>query len=503
MPSKYVDTNAIIQVIGCVYNAPYLLDMDEKYSINEEDFPSNFHKILFGSIYKIHELGANSITLLAIEDFLKGRPKSEAIFKQYKGEEWILKASENSSISTFDYYYNRLKKMTLLRVYDDCGIDVSDIYDPDNIIDSKKKQEQEEYLDNVSLVEIADKINNKVDAIRLEYVDETYGQNHQAAEDIYDLIESLKTTPEFGVSLYGDYINTVTRGARLGKYYLRSAASGVGKTRAMAADACYIACNEYFNIEHGCWEKIGQNHPTLFITTELDLKEVQTLFLAFLSGVNEENILNGHYENDEEERVYHAAEILSKSPLYVEELMDFNLQDVENVIKKNIRDNDISYVFYDYLHSSLKILAEVATQTKGMKLREDNILFMLSNRLKNICNKYGIFLMSATQLSGDFKDSDTPDQQLLRGAKAIADKIDMGSILLSVTQKDRECLESIITQGYDIPNMKISIYKNRRGKWKSVYLWCKADLGICQINPIFATTWNYEFLPINNIKIND
>ena len=60
MPSKYVDTNAIIQVIGCIYNAPYLLDQEDKYNITEEDFVENFHKILFGSIYRVYELGAKS-----------------------------------------------------------------------------------------------------------------------------------------------------------------------------------------------------------------------------------------------------------------------------------------------------------------------------------------------------------------------------------------------------------------------------------------------------------
>lgn len=46
---------------------------------------------------------------------------------------------------------------------------------------------------------------------------------------------------------------------------------------------------------------------------------------------------------------------------------------------------------------------------------------MLSNKLKDICNQYGIFIMSATQLSGDYDHAEIPDQNLLRGAKAIAD----------------------------------------------------------------------------------
>lgn len=503
MANKYVDTNAIIQVIGCIYNAPYLLDQEDKYSISEEDFPDSFHKVLFGTIYRLYELGAHEINLLSIEDYLKGRPKSEAIFKQRKGEEWILKASENSTLSTFDYYYNRLKKMTLLRLYNDIGVDVSDIYDPDNILDSKKLQSQEEYLDNASLLEIADKVNEKIESIRSRFVGESYGRSSQAGDGIFELIDSLKQHPEFGVGLFGDYMNTVTRGARLSKFYLRSAASGYGKSRTMAADAAYIACKEIFYNNTG-WVSTGNNHPTLFITTELTLDEVQTLFLCFLSGVNEEHIINGHYVNDEEERVLKAAQLIAESPLYVEEMMDFSLQDVENVVKKNIRENGVKYIFLDYIHSSLKILEEISTKTKGMSLREDNVLFMLSNKMKNICNQYNVFIMSATQLSGDWRESETPDQQLLRGSKAIADKIDWGSHLLPITQKDIDSLQDVVSRGnYQMPEMKLSIYKNRRGKYKGVYLWCRADLGTCRITPMFATRWDYTFIEMENIHITE
>ena len=145
------------------------------------------------------------------------------------------------------------------------------------------------------------------------------------------------------------------------------------------------------------------------------------MMLAFLSNVNEEHILNGEYLEGEEKRIDEAIKILEEAPLYVEELPDFSLQDVENVIKKNIRDHDVKYVFHDYIHTSMKILEEITKRSGGVKLREDNVLFMLSTRLKDLCNKYGIFIMSATQLNGDWKDAKIPDQNLLRGAKAIAD----------------------------------------------------------------------------------
>ena len=315
------------------------------------------------------------------------------------------------------------------------------------------------------------------------------------------MLDELEHSPEVGVPLYGPLINTVTRGARLKKFYLRSAPTGIGKTRSMIADACNIGSNRIYDDMFG-WIRNGVAEPVLYITTEQELNEVQTMMVAFLSNVNEEHILNGRFEGDERDRVREAAKMLKELPIYVEVIPDFSLQDIENKIKKNIRDHDIKYCFFDYIHTSLKILEEITRRSGGVKLREDTILFMLSIRLKDLCNKYGIFIMSATQLNGDYTTSETPDQNLLRGAKAIADKIDMGSILLPATNEDLENLDNIlINTGFNRPGLKLSIYKNRRGRYKGIYLWCDADLGTCRVKPMFATTWNYELIKIDNLKI--
>ena len=501
MANKYVDTPSIVQVIGSVFKTPQLLDYTDKYTITENDFPDIFHQIIFGTIYKLHELGAEQISLNSILDYLSSRPKSEAIFIKQKGEEWLLKAAENANTASFDYYYNRMKKMTLLRAMDSYGISVTDIYDPDNIVDLKLRQQQEDFIDNTSLEGLAQLVQNKLDEIKATYVDGSWGQAYQAGEGLEDLIAEFEKSPEVGVPLYGPLINTVTRGARLKKLYLRSAATGIGKSRSMIADACYIACNRIYDDAFG-WIRNGTSEPTLFITTEQELTEVQTMMLAFLSCVNEEHILNGKYEGDEKDRVLEAAKILKDSPIYIEVLPDFSLTDIENKIKKNIRDHDVKYIFFDYIHTSLKILEEISKRSGGVRLREDNILFMLSIRLKDICNQYGVFIMTSTQLNADYQTSETPDQNLLRGAKSIADKIDYGSILLSTTNEDQENLERIIVNtGFKKPNLKLSIYKNRRGRYKGIYLWCDADLGTCRVKPMFATTWNYELIQINNLKI--
>lgn len=500
--SKYIDISSINQIIGCIYNNPKILDANDKYFFDENDFVEDLHKIVFGTVYNLHQHGVKEVNLAAIEDYLEQRPKKMAEYKVKKGSEYLLRCAELCKPASFDYYYNRMKKMTLFRTYESIGMDLSWLYDPDNVLDSKKLQEQEDYIDNHSLEDIANLIDDKILEVRMKCVDNAVSGGTQVGEGIDALLESLKETPEIGYPLYGPFINTVVRGARLKKFYLRSAATGVGKSRSMIADACYIGCSQMYDLNEKKWISLGAAQPTMYIATEQDLSEIQTMMIAFISGVDEEHILTGEYYLGEWERVKKASQLLRQSKIYFESLPDFSLQDVENTIKRGIREHDIKYIFHDYLHTSMKILEEITKRSGGVRLREDNILFMMSIRLKDICNQYGVFIMTATQLNADYQDSETPDQNLLRGAKSIADKIDVGMIMLETTAKDKESLADVVRKGgFEMPTIKISVYKNRRGRWKGVYLWCKADRGICRIEPIFVTKWNYELCEIEDLKI--
>ena len=500
--SKYAEISNLIQVIGCVYNNPKIFEKEDKYRFNKEDFYDDFHKTIFGCIYNLWQLGAKEVTLPAIEDYLSQRPKALGIYKNNKGSEFILKAAEAANENTFDYYYQRMKKMSLLRAYENFGMDLKWIYDPDNIFDAKKKQEQEDWLDNSSLEDIYNLINDKIDSIKMTYVDSIEEDSCQIADGIENYLEELKETPALGYPLYGDYINTVTRGARLGKFFLRSASTGTGKTRSMIGDCCYIGCDQLFDLKTNKWISIGEGQPCLYIATEQDLQECQTMCLSFIAAVDEEHILRGEYFSGEWERIVKATQILRNSKIHFVCLPDFTLQSIESIIKKHIRENQVQYVFFDYIHSSASILMEVGGSHGVKGLREDNVLFLLSSKLKDIAVQYGVFILSSTQLNSSYQESTTPDQNLLRGSKAIADRIDIGMIMLDVTQDDLEKITPFCNKNsLPIPNVKFSIYKNRQGRWKNIYLWVNADKSICRFDPIFATDWNYNILEIENLKI--
>ena len=383
--SRYIDVPAIVQVIGSVYQNPNLLD-NESYSFTLNDFVEDFHKVIFGSIYNLHQLGAQKIDSSTIEDYLEQRPEKLAVYKANKGAEYLEKISENCQLAAFNFYYHRMKKMTLLRAYNEkVGMNLSNLYDVDNIFDQKKKQKQEDWLDNHTEEQIADIINGKIEDIRLKYVDSVTGDDIvKASEGAEDLWNELQTTPDIGYPLYGNLINTITRGARLGKFYLRSAATNVGKSRAMIADCCNIACDELYDPVKKEWVKNGTKEPSIYVMTEQIFSEVQTMMWAFVAAVPEDHILTNKYEPGEIERINHAREIINRCPLYMKQLHDFSLKDIENLIKLAVRKFDIRYVFLDYIHSSMKILSEVSSRASVTGLREDNVLFMISVRLKDL-----------------------------------------------------------------------------------------------------------------------
>ena len=145
---------------------------------------------------------------------------------------------------------------------------------------------------------------------------------------------------------------------------------------------------------------------------------------------------------------------------------------------------------------SAKLIAEVASMSKGMKLREDQTLFLFMDTLKNLAMKLDIFILTMTQLNGTYKDSQIKDETMLRGAKSLADRIDLGEISLRPTSAELECVKKLMHNmyGVPIPNLVRHIYKVRRGKLTKIRLWQYADLSTGRTKDLFITDNYYNLI---------
>ncbi len=496
-----VDKRAILQCLGALMINPDLLD---EYLFDESDFNVEpFYEIIYSCIYNLYAQGVGKIDCYAIDSFISRYEKQYKIFEDNKGIEYCTDAMELCEIENFDYYYKRLKKFSCLRYYKSKGYDTRTIYDHTAVEPTQQEKEMER-LDKFSISEIIDFIESElVINARRKYSLSSVSRGQLAGKGMLELKEKLKEEPEFGIPLQSTVLTTIARGARLKKIYIRSASSGGGKSRTAMADICNFSIPWYYDTNQNKWIYTGFSEPSLFISTELDEEELQTLIMAYVSGVEESHILDGCYDEGEEERVEQAIQYISSSPLYFEIINDFGIQDVVNIIKRYNREKDCLYFVFDYVHMSAKLITEVSSMSNGMRLREDQILFIFIDTLKNLCNKLNVFILTMTQLNGTYKDSVVKDETMLRGSKAMADRIDLGEISLPPTKGEMDGISNIIKNQINqpLPNLVRNLYKVRRGKLTRIKIWQYADLGTCRTKDLFVTDNDFNLIPMELTQV--
>lgn len=261
-------------------------------------------------------------------------------------------------------------------------------------------------------------------------------------------------------------------------------------TRTMVGNACSIA---YPHIENGKIVSRKVLEPVLFIATEMQADEIQTLILAWISGVDEEKILLNQMTEDEMYLVNIAMNIMEKyeKNFIIEAIPNPSIQSLKSMITNYILHDGIEYIFYDYIFTSVGLMDEF----RSVNLREDVVLMMLSNTLKEIAADYNVFVMTGTQLNGTWEGKMVRNANMLRGSKAIADKIDVGSIGVRCPDEEIEQVKCFCEEmNLELPNIVIDIYKNRRGKMCDVKIFRKFNYGTCRTKDILVTTTNYKVI---------
>ena len=405
-----------------------------------EDFPEDFHRIIFGSIDQLFKKDAKKIEIIDIENYLSRYKKYYKIFEVNNGIEYLEQAIELCNPETFEYNCNRIKKFTLLRKLEENGFSIKPIYDED---DENKLIN----FDKMTIGEIIDFYNSRISSIESTFIQVDEGSHISNGVD--ELLEELENNPVIGYDCGINALNYYLYGLRK-KYYIFSAASGIGKTRYLIFSSLKLG--------------FEQNIPTLFISTELPIDEIQTIMLAYIAKVEERKILTNTLNPDERQKVKEAKEKLKQSNIYISYLPDFDLQKLEHLIKKYILKQKIEFCIFDYIKESISAIEGLNKrigQVEGWKG-----LMLTSERLKMLCEKFKVGIISATQLNGGaFAKDYESNQSLLAGAKGIANSVDVGAIIRPVKTKEVEAydLELIPSEEENTYLMAIDVYKNRRG----------------------------------------
>lgn len=493
MSKALFDRNAAMMIVaGLIKNPEYIHDQDN-FKLTTNDFDNEFYKIVFGAIANLAAEGAQTIAAQDLDLYIGQFNKQYEVFKAAGGYDYLRGLQpfiDSMDKSKFSFYYDRLKKFTVLRDLQKAGIETKEFYNPE--VDFMHLDKESEKLNAITVDDIVKTILKKVNKVEDGFVSRSITTTQKAATGIRDLYFELKERPEIGKPLDGDILNYIVRGARFGKMYINSAPSGHGKTRFMVGNACAISLPRIEGDKVIIRDDLA---PVLFVTTEQQADEIQTLILAYVSGVDEEKILYGKANFEEEGKILKAAELIKRyeNNFIIEVIPDPSISLIRAKLLKHILQSNVQFIFYDYVFTSPGLLVE----HQQSKVREDVALMMLSNTLKEIAAQYNVFIQSATQLNDKWEQTMVRNVNHIRGSKAIADKADVGMITvkLEAVKEEYEIVQQLCKHaGIELPNVVTDIYKNRRGKFSGVKLFRYFDYATCRSRDLFLTYSNHNII---------
>lgn len=262
-------------------------------------------------------------------------------------------------------------------------------------------------------------------------------------------------------------------------------------TRNMVADACYLAYPLRYNDATCKWEDIGSDEKVLYVVTEQSTKEIKRLIISYLTGINGKRLRYGNFNERERKLLNQAKEIMKR---YADNFIIVKMQNpmielIKNTIRETVIMKNTEYVFYDYIMITPSLLKEF----KGFNLRNDELLLMMSEALKNLAAELDIFVMSATQVSAKADESkEIRNESSLAGGRATINKADYGFIMARPTKEELDILKEYIEETGITPNLVIDVFKVRDSDINQVRIWSLADLGIMRREDLFITDSRLE-----------
>lgn len=487
--------NDVIQIFGILMKNPTLLSKTDKYNLNLTDFSTRFERYVFDAINGLYNNGASSISILEIENYFESNATAKKTYEQSNGREYLEDALEFSHEENFDYYYNHFKKINALESLKKIGIDISDYYCED--LTNPKALEVNAKFEQLTLGDIFEQVKKKVLRVEQGYLRNDVSETKTVFDGLDELLDEASSKDDVGLPIQGKIINEVMAGARKGTFCLRSGGSGLGKSRNMVGDACFLAFPFRYNSYTGKWEQLGSSEKVLYITTEQTKKEIQRMVLAYLTGINESKFRYGEFTELEQKVINQAVKIIQK---FQNNFVITKMPNPTNeLIKSTIRENcilyDIGYVFYDYIFIGPALLKEF----QGFGLRSDELLLILSTTLKDMASELNVFVMSGTQVSAKVEENkEIRNESSLAGGRATINKADYGFIMARPTKEELDTLRPYAERYGKIPNLVSDVFKVRAGEWTQVRIWSVFDAGILRKEDLFLTNNRLEEIDMSH-----
>ena len=206
---------------------PELLSETDKYFLEPGDFTQQLDKFIFSAIYNLYVNGAEKIHAVDVDNYLQQNGLAKQLMEKENGLSLLQDCEIESEVSNFNYYYNKLKKFNLIRELQLSKDDIDEIYCEDIL--NERYAEISNRFERMNAVDVVNMLKSKIANIENRYVLNNIAEESRPSDSIRQRVKEWKEKPEIGCMLQGEIFNTITRGGRKGKLYIRSAGSGVGK----------------------------------------------------------------------------------------------------------------------------------------------------------------------------------------------------------------------------------------------------------------------------------
>lgn len=415
---------------------------------------------------------------------------------EIKNQGWITDLCETVSLTdSFEYVFADFKRQSLVEKLVKYGLDPKNFYvNPNDSLDNKVLKPE---FAGLGAPDILDSIKADIALVGGEFSRKGTSDVQSAFDNLESLLNETAETPEVGPPLQGDLFNAILGGAISSRLCIRSASSGLGKTRTSVGDACLLAFPLRYDWKLKRWIKDGRSEKVCLIITEQSMEEVQMMMLAYLSGVNEAAIKRNTWSQEQKRIVYQALKVVEifQDNLTIIRVPNPSISLLDSVIREQVILKKIKYVFYDYVFVSPSLLGEF----RGQNLRNDEILLMFSDALKKLAVDLDIFIMTSTQVNAKADDNkDVRNEATLAGSRAIINKADFGCVMARPTKEELVAIsglcetekikwESEHIEPFQMPNCVTDIYKNRGGADTQMRIWSYLDLGTMKRHDYFVT----------------
>ena len=510
---RLYDARSACHVLGNLMKSPSLL-RESRYKLYEEDFEEGVHRYVFKAIKGLFDSGVTKIGLPEIEGYLNLQsPKGYlTVFEtpQNRGVEFIQSNIQLAKKENFDYHYSIIRKFSILRDAVSMNMDISHIIDLSEIKPTSIEQQRNKMI-SMSIEDILQSFSIGTRVLENKHKASNGEEYLKLGSKTKQILDKIVKGETYGMLGSSGIKNRITYGLNRRRFHLSSGGSGVGKSRNALNELRLCTVPQIWSDEKKSFI-VNPNNPenrfsSIYIGTELSLEyEVSTIAWSIVSGVEQEQIKEQNLTREEWLRVCYAIYILQNSKIHAYKEPNYSISYIQSKIEHHLlQGEDVYCIGIDYIEKTNAITKEALEYSSGTIKRDDEIFLFMSKMFKEeIADKYNLYVISSTQLNRNASDPlKEKDAGMIRGSFSLVDKVDIGSILAPLTQKEKDKIADLLNQvrGWNspMPNQVEHVFKNRVSSYSEVRIFRYVNLGNMKTQDFFLTDWNYKLIPIEQV----